>query len=46
MIALPELLVVLGVIVMMIGYVFVMRHLLRHADDGAVTPKESRQSKG
>jgi hypothetical protein len=46
MIALSELLVVLSVIVMMIGYVFVMRHLLRHADDGAVTSKESRQSKG
>lgn len=46
MIALPELLVVLCVVVMMIGYVFVLRNLLRHADDGAVIPKEFRQAKG
>ena len=34
MIALPELLIVLGVIALMIGYVAFLRHLLAHMDDG------------
>ena len=46
MIALPELAVVLGVIALMIGYVFVLHHMLRHADDEnpAATKKDARKS--
>lgn len=46
MIALPELAVVLGVIALMIGYVFVLRYMLRHADDEnpASTKKDTRRS--
>lgn len=33
MIALPELAVVLGVIALMVGYVFVLRYMLSHAED-------------
>jgi len=45
MIALPELAVVLGVSALMIGYVFVLRYMLRHADDEnlASTQKDTRR---
>ncbi len=45
MIALPELLVVLGVIAMMIGYVAFLRYLLAHADGNGHDSHDSRQKK-